>query len=139
MRVAGIASVARALALAAVAAIGCSVPKPAKEGVVATGPGDSLASLSRAWVASKSPDEARDRGHQISCEQARLLAVFGFDSANAIMKRVEDTVFSIRDLPARRRVDGWMSGAASMQCPEVDRLRDSLRAAHSSPPAAVKP
>jgi len=90
-----------------------------------TGPGDSLAHLIRVWLGSGSPDEARDRGHRVSCEQGRLVVVFGVDSGGAIMKRVEDTIFSIRDLPARRRIDGWMAGAANMNCPDVDRLRDS--------------
>ena len=103
------------------------------------GPGDSLGRLIRAWLGSESPDEAREKGTRFLCEQRRLLVVFGLDSGNAITKRVQDTIFSVRDLPARRRVEGWMGGAVNMSCPGVDRLQDSLRKARTESVGSPRP
>ncbi|HTE43835.1 MAG TPA: hypothetical protein VK636_01215, partial [Gemmatimonadaceae bacterium] len=63
----------------------------------------------------------------------------GYDSGGAILRRVEDTIYSLRDLPARRRVEGWMAGGVNSKCPEIDRLRDSLRKARNAAAAAAKP
>ncbi len=138
-RAARSSSVAMALALVAAVAFGCSKPAPSPRGVIAVGPGDSLAHLIRAWLGSKTPDEARERAHRFGCERDRLMLVYGDDSGAAIMQRVSDTIFSIRDLPARRRLDGLMAGWSDMNCSEVEKLRDSLRKVRSAPPTAKNP
>ena len=104
------------LTLAAVACLGCSAPKPPADRVVAVGPGDSLARLIRAWLGSKTPDEARERARVFGCEQSRLLVVYSFDSANVIMTSRGHDLLDPRlaGASASRRVDGRRGSTRSV-------------------------
>jgi hypothetical protein len=108
--------VAAVVAAGAVLFLAFRTPNPPPN-VAALGPGvgDSLAKLMRATLTAKDPLKATSVK---ACEFERLIDLYGPMLALEISEYVEDTVYSWRDLPARRRLSGALAGTIrDTKCP----------------------
>lgn len=85
---------------------GCSPADSGRPVARPAGPGDSLAKLSRRLLDDPDPVTVYQG---ISCENARLIRLYGPHKADSIAQAVEDTIYTARDRPALRRVDAQLA------------------------------
>jgi hypothetical protein len=85
---------------------GCTSANSDKPAPRPAGPGDSLAKLSRRLLDDPKPVMVYQA---ISCENARLIRLYGSYKADSIAQAVEDTIYTARDRPALHRVESQLA------------------------------
>lgn len=101
---------------------------PAREATRAHPPerGDSLARLLRRLLTDRDPVAI---AQAITCENDRLISIYGPHEANRIAKEVEETTYSWRDRSALRRVGGAIANHVfRTDCGRPFGARRSVRA-----------
>lgn len=74
-------------------------------------PADELSYLARLYREQLTADDPVLLEQAIMCERHRVATVIGYDSSRLRFRELKDTLFSIRDVQAQRRVGARLGGS----------------------------